>query len=89
LLASCGRQPANVKTQFVDRDVPVQTSLDPRLLTDPTLPPIPAFKCLDKKQLATVCGDDMADYIQAYQKVGTDVAGQIKAIRDLQPKATP
>lgn len=78
-----------VQTKIVEVDRPVQTALDPRLTRDPVAPAPPKFACRDKKNRPTPCGEAVADHIQSYQKMATDVKGQIKAIRELQPKSTP
>jgi hypothetical protein len=72
--------------QFVDRDVPVQTPLDPRLTAKPATPAIPLFRCKDKNGRATVCNEDMLKYLDAYKQVAGDAFLQLDTILSLQPK---
>jgi len=85
LLAGC--QEDNVKIVYVDRDVPVQVPLDPRLTVVPTYPADPVFKCHDAKGGRTVCHEDDADWKDRMKAALKGAIKQIKAIAELQPKS--
>ena len=88
-LAGCAHEPETrtvVKTEFVDREVPTQVALDGRLTSAPARPGPPTFKCTDRENRPTICGEDLIDALQRWQKAGGDAIEQVKAIKALQPK---
>lgn len=88
LCVACTPEPKTVvKTQFVDRVVESQVALDARLTTPAAKPAIPLFRCRDAAGRPSVCGEDLIDYLQRWQKAGGDSIEQVKAIQALQPKA--
>ena len=86
LLASCGAtKPALVRTETVEVKVPVYVALDEKLLVVAPEPATPPLNCLDSKNRKTVCHKDEANYIDAIRAWGRALAGQVDAIKDLQP----
>lgn len=83
LFAGCGK--GNVQIEYVEKLVPVQATLDPRLLAVPAPVPAPPFDCTDARGGKTVCTEDAIDWGERWKKVGTDLIEQIKAIKGLQP----
>lgn len=81
-----GCQKDNVKIVYVDRDVPVQVPLDPRLTVVPAYPADPVFKCRDAKGGRTVCHEDDADWKDRMKAALKGAIKQIEAIAELQPK---
>lgn len=85
LLAGC--QPGNnVKIEYVDRPVPTQVPLPPKLTALP--PPVedPPFNCLDSERRSTVCHEDAQDWQERMKKRVADLMEQIRSIAELQPK---
>lgn len=86
MLSGCGDK-ANVRIEYVEKKVPVQVALDPRLTTPPPMPADPPFRCRDATGAATVCEQDKEDWIDALVKTAADAINQIKEIAGLQPGA--
>lgn len=85
-LTGVGCQKDNVKIVYVDREVPTQVPLDPRLTVVPDYPADPPFKCRDVKGERTVCHEDDADWKERMKAALKAAVEQIKAIAELQPK---
>lgn len=76
----------NVRIEYREKLVPVQTKLDPRLTTAPQLPAAPPFRCTDPQtRKATVCEEDHYAWDDALLKIAKDAIDQIKEIAGLQP----
>jgi hypothetical protein len=85
LLAACGQDRTVVKTEYVDRVVETQKTLDPKLTHHDAEPAGPAQKCKDAEAKPTVCGRDLANYIDDLRAWGRGMAKQLDAILGLQP----
>lgn len=83
-LAGCGKD--NVRVEYRDRLVPVQTPLPAELTTAPAYPADPPFACTDARGARTVCRDDEEDWIESLKKVARDAIDQLQRIHALQPK---
>lgn len=82
-LTAC-RGPIEYVTKEVE--VPVYVALDPRLTADVLIPTRPAFGCMDAQGRTTLCNEALADWTLSYDAKLRQCRGQLREIRNLQPK---
>lgn len=79
-LAGCGTCEPLTRTETVEVKVPVLVRLDPKLTERPAEPRLKA---------GPVTNDDLANLIDELRAWGRGLAGKLREIQKLQPKAVP
>jgi hypothetical protein len=78
-------------TKVVTKEVPVEVyvALEPRLTADVKPPVRPPYRCADAQGRATICNEALASWLLEYDAALKAARGQLREIRNLQPKETP
>ena len=84
-LPSC-RTAGPIQYRTLEKPVPVQVRLDPRLTAVEPAPPRPALRCTDANGTATLCNRDLADWLNAYDAALARINARMREIIGLQPR---
>lgn len=78
-------------TKVITKEVPVEVyvALNPKLTADVPAPKRPPYRCSDAQGRATICNEALASWLLEYDAALKSARGQLREIRNLQPKGSP
>lgn len=76
---------SEVIRETVEKRVPVYVAMPEEVTADVPEPAAPELRCMDRGR-ATLCNDDLAEWIEQLRAWGNGLRGQLAKVRDLQAK---
>ena len=87
LLTGCSGR-SEVIRETVEKRVPVYVAMPDEVTADVPEPTAPDLRCIDRGR-ATLCNDDLAEWIEQLHAWGNGLRGQLAKVRGLQGEKLP